>query len=165
MKTRILNQITSMFDRPQIQNNLRGLWVEVMIAELLGYDWEYIGEDWAGWDLTHKKDRTRIEIKSSAKMQTWGPIKSPPRFNIEVAQGHYPDGVTYEQNKTGERLAHHYIFAWHEDDDHRDVDQWQFFVVTSGDLPKSQKSIGLNPLRKLTNPISTSELRKTFETL
>lgn len=36
MKEQIHERIRKMFDVPVIQNNLRGLWVEVMVCELLG---------------------------------------------------------------------------------------------------------------------------------
>ncbi|MDK3075677.1 hypothetical protein QO034_21655 [Sedimentitalea sp. JM2-8] len=150
-----------MFDVPAMQNNLRGLWVEAMIAELLGPGWKYTGGDWAGWDLQHDGG-TRLEVKQSAKEQSWGTAKSPPRFDIKAGLGHYPDGINYVSNQTGERLAHFYIFAWHDGTDQRDVGQWQFFLVASSDLPKGNKSIGLNGLRRLAEPVSASELRDTF---
>lgn len=146
-----------MFDTQVIQNNLRGLWAEAMVAELLAPEWRYTGSDWSGWDLEHP-DGTRIEIKQSARDQSWGTSRQAPSFDIKAVAGHYPDGVTYQRNTTGERLAHLYIFAWHEGSDQRDVEQWQFFVVASKDLPVGQKTIGLNGIRKLANPIRACEL-------
>ncbi len=157
MNPRILKRITRMFDKPVMQNNLRGLWVEAMVAELLGPRWEYSGGDWAAWDLQHE-DGTRLEVKHSAKEQTWGTAKSPPRFDIKASLGHYPDGINYVINETGERLADYYVFAWHDGADQREIDQWQFFVVASSDLPKGRKSIGLNAIRKLAEPTLASEL-------
>ncbi len=36
MNSEIFARILGLFDRPQIQNNLRGLWVEAMVCEILG---------------------------------------------------------------------------------------------------------------------------------
>ncbi len=161
METNILNRITSLFDNPVMQNNLRGLYVEAMVAELLGPGWHYTGGDWAGWDLEHEKG-TRVEVKQSAREQTWGVSKSAPRFDIKAASGHYPDGVTYVKNSSSERLADFYIFAWHEGTDQRAPEQWEFYVVPSSKLPKQQKSIGLIGIRTLAASITSSQLRYTL---
>lgn len=158
METKILNRITSLFNTPVMQNNLRGLYMEAMVIELLGSGWRSTGGDWAGWDLQHENE-TRVEVKQSARMQTWGISKSAPRFDIKVAGGHYPDGITYVKNSSGERLADFFIFAWHEGTDQRVPEQWEFYVVASSDLPKQQKSIGLTGIRKLATSTASSQLR------
>ena len=158
MEKRILDRIASLFDTPVMQNNLRGLYVEAMITELLDSGWRSTGGDWAGWDLEHESG-TRIEVKQSARMQTWGVSKASPRFDIKAAGGHYPDGITYVENRSGERLADFYIFAWHEGTDQRTPEQWEFYVVASKDLPKRQKSIGLTGIQKLAGPIVSSQLK------
>ncbi len=125
MENRILNRITSLFDTTVMQNNLRVLYVEAMVDVLLGPEWRSTGGDWAGWDLEHENG-TRVEVKQSARKQTWGVSKSVPRFDIRAASGHYPDGVTYVKNSSGERLADFYMFAWHEGSDQRVPEQWEF---------------------------------------
>lgn len=42
--------------------------------------------------------------------------------------------------------------------DHRNVAQWQFFVIPEKELPVGQKSISLNPLRRLVDPIDYTVL-------
>lgn len=98
-----------MFDVPVMQNNLRGLWVEVMVCELLGSKWQHTGNDWAAWDLEGPRG-TRIEVKQSAKKQSWGASKNSPRFSIAAAKGHYPDGKTYIENASG---LHRTAYAGH----------------------------------------------------
>lgn len=158
MKEQIHERIRKMFDVPVMQNNLRGLWVEIMVCELLGQGWKYTGNDWAGWDLEHE-DGFRVEVKQSARAQTWGVSANPPRFSIAVAKGHYPDGKIYERNVKGARLADIYIFAWHEGQDQTDVSEWVFYVVESRQLPKDQKSLGLRAIQKIAEPVSASNLR------
>jgi hypothetical protein len=41
------------FGKPLIQNNLRAVVVEVIIAYALGADWSHCSADWYGWDFVH----------------------------------------------------------------------------------------------------------------
>ncbi len=158
MYEKILSRIRMKFDRPIIQNNLRGLWVEEMICEILGNGWEHAGDDWAGWDLERSRDGLRIEIKQSARMQTWGPSKSAAQFGISTAKGYYLDGVTYIRLNSQKRLADIYIFAWHDGTDQRVVEQWEFIVVKAEQLPEHQKSISLSRVKKLNNAVKADAL-------
>ncbi|WP_139193939.1 hypothetical protein [Pseudorhodobacter antarcticus] len=81
MNREIYARIRDMFDVPQMQNNLRGLWVEAMVCEILGSGWKHTGSDWAAWDL-EREDGLRVEVKQSAKQQSWGTSTGPPRFGI-----------------------------------------------------------------------------------
>lgn len=159
MKEELLARIRNMFDVPIMQNNLRGLWVELMVCELLGNDWEYAGSDWAAWDL-ERSDGLRIEVKQSARLQSWGASTSSPRFSIAAAKGHYPDGKNYVPNQSGKRLADLYVFAWHDGSDQRSAVEWQFYVIASDRLPAQQKSIGHKALRKLNKPVRATELER-----
>lgn len=109
----IFARIRRMYDTPHMQNNLRGQWVEAMIAEILGPGWRHTGGDWAAWDF-EREDGLRLEVKQSAQGQSWGKSTSSPRFGIAAAQGHYPDGKAYLPNALGKRFADIYVFAWHE---------------------------------------------------
>jgi hypothetical protein len=93
-----------MFDVPHMQNSLRGLWVEAMVCEILGSGWKHTGNDWAAWDL-ERSDGLRVEVKQSARQQSWGTSTSLPRYSIAAAKGHYPDGKTYVDNASATRLT------------------------------------------------------------
>lgn len=161
---KILKRIRNMFDVPIMQNNLRGLWVELLVAELLGSDWQHAGNDWAAWDL-ERADGLRIEVKQSAKAQSWGLSISLPRFSIAASKGHYCGGKTYVINQSGKRFADLYVFAWHEGDDQRVVSEWQFYVVEAERLPVQQKSIGLAAIKNLSTPVNSAELLQTINNL
>jgi hypothetical protein len=156
MIEQIHSRIRRMFDVPQMQNNIRGLWVEAMMCELLGEDWKYTGADWAAWDF-ERSDGLRLEVKQSAAQQSWGPTVTA-RFSIAAAKGFYPDGKTYIENPSGRRLSDIYVFAWHEGKDQRDVEEWEFFIVDSKLLAQGQKTIGLNAVRGLVAPVGASGL-------
>lgn len=152
------SHIRRIFDVPVMQNHLRGLWVEAVVCELLGNEWRFTGSDWAAWDF-EGLGGVRVEVKQSAKKQSWGHSTSLPRFGISAAQGHYPDGKTYRENVGGHRFADIYIFAWHEGDDQRRISEWMFYVIDESALPPGQKSIGLSGIRKLAAEVAGQRLR------
>ena len=163
-KEQIMKRIQAMFDVPVMQNNLRGLWVEMMVAEILGSDWRQVGNDWAPWDL-ERSDGLKVEVKQSAFVQSWGNSISAPRFSIAAPKGYYLDGKTYLHNPSGKRPAELYIFAWHEGDDQRVASEWQFYVVQSSRLPAQQKSIGLGAIGELTMAVSSEELPRLISSM
>ena len=163
--TQAMAQICALFDVPVIQNNLRGLYIEFVVAALLGERWKVASEDWGPWDIEHE-DGTLVEIKQSAAKQTWEPSKrgyTAPNFSIRTPKWLWKGAVATAANG---RPAHLYIFAWHGDGtetaDQRELSQWQFFVVPSRDLP-DQKTIGLSSLRKIAEPVSADKLYLTVE--
>jgi hypothetical protein len=126
------------FGEPLVQNNLRGLVVEVIVDHALKLDWLRCARDWKGWDFEHGTDHTRLEVKQSARRQTWAPPKSPeaPRFDIAARAGYW-EGAEWTANVG--RHAHIYVFGLHstvdESADHRDANQWCFYVVPTLKLP------------------------------
>lgn len=151
-----------LFDCPLIQNQYRSAFVEAMIEpHLARQGWRHVGDNWAGWDFQHECG-TRLELKQSAAWQTWDPIKRagtparPPkagsgRFDIAVRTGWFDTTGTVWTKHAG-RPAHIYAFAWHgligDAADHRDPDQWQFFILPSTSLPP-QKTLRLSRLRSI----------------
>lgn len=148
-----LNACDALFGQPIMDNVVRGVWVEIMIWLLLGQnDWEYVGRNWAPYDLRHKKSGTRLEVKQSAVRQPWSKERpASSRFDIAYRSGLWADnGGKWEQNPG--RQADIYVFAFHgsweplEKVDHRDPSQWQFLVLPATELPKAQKTINYNGL-------------------
>ncbi len=165
-----------MFDTRIIQNNLRGIYVEMLVTELLNKSWNWTGSAWSGWDSAwsgwdiEHDDKTRIEVKQSAAQQNWEPShdgRSSLRFDIRAATGYWENGITWIENSR--RPADIYVFSWHgvkgTAADQRNPKQWEFIVLSSRVLPEGQKSIGLRPLQKLANPIRARELDAQAEKL
>jgi len=159
-QTKALQRVYRLFDSPLIQNNLRGLYVEQLVAELLGNDWKAVSADWRAWDIEHR-DGTKLEVKQSAAVQTWHrphSRRSSPRFGIRIAKNPW-DGEQYIDG--GGRQASIYVFAWHpvetEASDQRDPTQWQFFVAEARNLP-AQDTIGLTEIRKISEPALADDL-------
>lgn len=59
------------------------------------------------------------------------------------------------------------LFGWHPETDdaiadHRNVEQWQFFVVPEVDLPAGQATISVAELKELSGPITIDHLRASL---
>jgi hypothetical protein len=153
------------FGKPLVENSLRSLVVEAIVHLALGADWNWCGADWAGWDLEHRGDKIRLEVKQSAARQTWAPPKSQPRpvFDIAARKGYWVGSSWVAELG---RLAHIYVFAFNpvtsEAADHRDPLQWDFYVVPAASLP-DQKGLSLSRLKALVAPVGFSGLSTTVE--
>src|SRR5271169_6312054 len=122
-----------LFNQKIMSNLVRPLYIERLIAHLLGARWLYVGGDWSGWDI-QRDDFARIEVKQSAARQTWSERpdragkQTRPIFDIRERKGYFAKGGTRWVATPG-RPADLYIFAWHgryepkEVVDHRDPSQ------------------------------------------
>ena len=133
------------FDLHVIDNNLRGYWCEAMVAEAIGPECRICSGGWAPWDLEIGAStrafphRIRIQVKNSARMQTWHvPTSQPsePVFNLS-----YRTLPTYWQRDNPDRqcepqgfLCDIFVLCYHglddaETVDQRDPEQWQVFLL------------------------------------
>lgn len=115
-----------------------------------------------GCDLVHAATGLRIQMKQSAARQSWhkGECRPPkPRFSIAEKTGRWEDGDRWVEERS--RNAEIFFFAWHPltdaTADHRDPDQWEFYVVLENALPK-QGSISLVGIGQLTEPVGFADL-------
>jgi hypothetical protein len=154
------------FGNPLVQNDFRGIVVEVIVGCALESLWRWCSGDWCGWDFEHP-DSTRLEVKQSAARQTWNAPKkpSPPTFDIRARTGYYA-GAEWHPGKG--RLAHIYAFAYHPiadaNADLRDPRQWQFHVVRAGQLPL-KKTIGLARVRAISPAVPWTGLSNAVEVI
>ena len=161
----LLFQIQSLLTRPYqeaiMSNVYRSAYVEAIISVALAEGGWRRMRHWSPWDLEHTSG-CRLEVKQAAAAQIGSHRrrKGPATFDIKPRTG-YSDPKTGEWHDRPGRQAHIYVFAWHPtpDDtaDHRDPSEWEFYVVAERDLP-DQKSIGLNPLRRIAEACSIHEL-------
>ena len=85
-------------------------------------------EPWELWDLQNDSG-VKLEVKQGAAAQSWRGFPSSPRFDIAPRDGFG-------------RSAHIYVFACgegYETADHRDPNEWEFYVVAEGDLPVKRR--------------------------
>ena len=128
-------------------------------------EWVHDGGDYGAWDLENPKTGLRIQVKQSAALQSWGISISAPTFSIAQKTGRYEGAIRIAGVS---RNADIFVFGWHpltdETADHRDVGQWQFFVVPEAQLP-AQNSIRLTVLKRLVEPCSWAELHAAIQSL
>lgn len=152
-----------------LENTVRPAFAEFLVGQLLGVSSEG-RKGWNAWDLLY--GTTKVEVKSSAYVQTWHNKKpSPARFDIA------PKTVWEEStaNFTGpiKRQADVYVFCLYPERDRTlanplNVPAWQFWVVASSELDAhlgAQKSLGLPTLNRFASPISAGELKAAVDSL
>jgi hypothetical protein len=106
---------------------------EFIVAAALGIATSRVREGWAIWDLT-TSDGTKIEVKSSAYLQSWGQARlSRISFDARETRAWYADGVGYVGD--ARRHADVYVFALLKQTDKAtvnplDLDQWAFYVLS-----------------------------------
>ena len=173
LHNRILATLARRYEQRIMNNFCRSDYIECMVASVLGANWRLTwmdGWDWAAWDCEHTPTGARLEIKQAAARQSWDhestTIRRRPVFDIASRQGYWPRSGGPRIEAPG-RLAHLYVFAWHgrcdENADHRNAEQWQFHVVSEGDLPSGQKSIGLARLGEIATQCGIADLRQVIE--
>jgi hypothetical protein len=157
-------RITSrLFGLPILTNVVRGEVVEEMCLMALEPEWQHAGGDYGAWDLENCKTGMRIQVKQSAARQSWGVSISSPTFSIAHKTGRYEGAIWIAEPS---RNADIFVFGWHPltggDADHREVGQWQFFVIPESKLPP-QKSIRLSVLERIALPVSWFELKAAID--
>ena len=137
-----------------INNTMRGILAEYIVASALDLS-KNNRTEWDSYDLeTH--DGIKIEIKSSAYIQSWTQNKlSNIQFSIRPTQGWDSNNNTY--SAVIKRQSDVYVFCIlnhknQETIDPLNLDQWLFYVLATDALNQSvakQKTITLSSLIQL----------------
>jgi len=162
-----LRLASRIFDQPLIGNQYRSAFIEAMIEPYLApFGWSYTGDNWSGWDF-ERSDGSRLEVKQSAAKQTWSAprnLQTRGAFDIAARTGYFDDTGF---NAISGRSAQTYVFAWNPvygpDTDHRNPDQWEFYVVPATLLPVGQRTIVLSKIKKLAAPVNLDQLSDAME--
>ena len=144
-------------------NNVRGVFSEWLVAQILGLTLSEPRDSWAENDLELPNGKT-IEIKSSAYLQTWEQEnKSKISFGGLKAQVY--DYKTRDYNGISAYNPDIYIFCvqvetnpdiWNA----LDVTQWRFYVLSNAQMVQhNTKSISLSVVQKLTQELTVNELK------
>lgn len=153
------------FGRPLVNNVLRAILAEAVVASALGEGWEWCSADWAECDFRHR-DGTRLEVKQSAALQSWHHEGAKPwrsSFDIAERTGYYRGS---EWTEAPGRNADIYVFAHHPvtdgTADHREPAQWRFYVVAASALP-AQKTISLSVVARVAEAVDVAGLREAVK--
>lgn len=155
-----------------VSNATRGRIAEFLVARALGVDGG-IRNEWDAYDLTTASGRLRIEVKSSAYLQSWAQrVVSSISFDIRETVAWDADSNTFAAENNRRRQADVYIFALlahrtKETLNPLDVSQWDFFLLDTSILnqhAQKQRRISLERLVAL-NALrcAYSELRSLIE--
>jgi len=128
-----------------MDNTMRGIWCEYMVAEALGTECKTVGFGWNAWDLqigesgADLPDRIRIQVKNNARMQVWNAgtkrlsdatFSLPWRRRPDYFERYTP-GVPCEAEGF---LCDVFILCHHPETDgtsadQRDPSQWEFYIL------------------------------------
>lgn len=149
-----------------VSNATRGRLAEFIVAKALGVDTNNIRDEWQAYDLI-APDNIKIEVKSASYIQSWYQ-KELSKISFSIKKSRSWNADTNIQSKESKRQADAYIFALlkHTDKDTinpLNLDQWIFYVLTTDEInnyPRSQHSITLKSLEKLTNGVDYLLIKK-----
>jgi len=153
-----------------MSNATRGIFAEFIVATAAKINLNEVRDEWGAFDLI-TSDEIKIEVKSSAYLQTWVQkalskisFITKPTFVIDIA--------TNKQSEEKTRSADVYVFCLLHHEDKRTVqplnlDHWEFYVLATEQLnnyTNSQHSITLNSLKKLTDSVDYENLDNEIKT-
>ncbi|WP_372949975.1 hypothetical protein [Mariniphaga sp.] len=149
-----------------LSNATRGKFAEFIVGTAVELNPENLRDEWDAYDLT-TADGIKIEVKSAAYIQSWNQ-KSFSTISFSIKPTRYWDAETNMQLGEPKRHADLYVFCHlkHKDQciiDPLKMEQWDFFILPTyrlNNYERSQSSISINSLNKMTKPKKYSEIEK-----
>ncbi|CAN5853514.1 hypothetical protein BH20ACI4_BH20ACI4_15890 [soil metagenome] len=140
-------------------NVIRGALAEFIVASALNIA-DGVRDMWSSFDLL-SKENIKIEVKSSAYLQSWHQRKLSS-ISFDIGQSVAYDSTTKEYENEAKRQADIYVFCLLHFTDKLnlnplDLDQWEFFILRSTVLNEkhlTQSKLSLSGLLKLA-PLKT----------
>lgn len=148
-----------------LSNATRGRLAEFIVGTAIGIDPENVRDEWDAYDLK-TEEGIKIEVKSASYIQTWNQ-KCYSAISFRTKLTKYWDPVSNIETLEAKRHADLYVFCHLKHKDQHTIDplkleQWDFYVLPTYRLDhyeRSQSSITLNSLKKLTEPLKYGELK------
>lgn len=149
-----------------LSNSTRGKFAEFIVGSSLNLKIDNLRDEWDAFDLS-TEDGIKIEVKSSAYIQSWKQIGfSSISFSIKPAKHWDPNTGIFSDESS--RHADLYVFCLlkHKEQDSINplkMEQWEFYVVPTfilNNLKANQSSIGLNSLKKISEKVDYLNLKK-----
>lgn len=152
-----------------LSNATRGRFAEFVVGTAIGLNPENLRDEWDAYDLTTESG-IKIEVKSASYIQSWNQ-KDFSKISFSIKPARYWDAETNMQRGEPKRHADLYVFCHLKHKDQNTIDplkmeQWDFYVLPTYRLDnyeRSQSSITINSLRKLTEPKKYNELKSEIE--
>ncbi len=152
-----------------LSNATRGRLAEFIVGTAVGLNPEHIRDEWDAYDLK-TGDGIKIEVKSAAYIQCWNQ-KCFSSISFSIKRSVYRDPVTNIESVKPKRHADLYVFCVLKHKDQSTIDplkmeQWDFYILPTYRLDnyeRSQSSITLNSLQRLTDPVSYIDLNSRIQ--
>lgn len=154
-----------------LDNTTRGKLAEYIVGIALGCNMSKPRVDWDDYDLI-TINGVKVEVKSAAYIQSWRQ-RFYSKISFTIASRRQYNSASMSRNKTPHRPADIYVFALlkHQNQstiDPMDMSQWVFYVVLTKEINKThglQKSISINPLKRLSPGYQFHELKEVVSQL
>ena len=149
-----------------LSNATRGRFAEFIVATAIGVDLKSVRDEWSAYDLI-TPEGIKIEVKSSAFVQSWNQ-KAQSKILYSIRSAKFWDSKTGIYSTEKSRHADVYVFCLlhhevKETIDPLNMNQWEFYVVSTPKLKESSKTIGLKSLKRLAEAIAFDQLEDTIK--
>lgn len=148
-------------------NVTRGRIAEFIVATALGVDLKLPRDEWQAYDLLTPQG-IKVEVKSASFIQSWNQ-KKPTNIIFSIKQTRYWDSESNRYDATIKRQADIYVFCLlkHLDRttiDPLNLDQWEFYILSTNqlnDYKKSKASLTLKSLKNLTCGVRYEKIQES----
>jgi hypothetical protein len=153
-----------------LSNRNRSIFAEFLVASALAVTAKP-REEWASFDLEYGK--LRIEVKSSAYIQSWGSDGRESKPNFSIRKARFWDKTANEYQGDPTRCSDVYVFCLYSGKDAiqtnvLNVEKWEFYVLGTSQLNErysETQSLSLTTLRSIVEPCPWSGLKAAVDTL
>lgn len=152
-----------------LNNTTRGKFAEFIVGTAMEMNPKKLRDGWDAFDIT-TDNGIKMEIKSAAYIQSWNQ-KKYSTISFSIRKTKYWDANSGIFRDEAKRHADLYVFCLLKTKNQEIIDplrleQWDFYVLPTYKLnhyTRSQTSITLHSLRKLTEAVNYSELKIQIE--
>lgn len=153
-----------------LSNATRGRFAEFIVGTAVGINPLDLRDEWDAYDIT-TDNGIKIEVKSASYIQSWNQ-KAFSKISFSIKKAKFWDAENNMRGGEPKRHADLYVLCHLKHKEQETIDplkmeQWDFYVLPTFKLDnyeRSQHSITLNSLKKLTEPKQYSELNNAIET-
>ena len=152
-----------------MSNATRGRLAEFIVGTSVGLNPENLRDEWDAYDVT-SDNGIKIEVKSASYIQSWSQ-REFSKISFSIKKAKFWDADNGMSRGEAKRHAEVYVFCLLKHKNQETIDplkleQWEFYVLPTYKLDnyeRSQFSITINSLRKLTEPIEYVLLKDKIE--
>lgn len=148
-----------------LSNATRGRFAEFIVGTAVNLNPTILRNEWDAYDVI-TQEGIKIEVKSASYVQSWNQ-KDFSKISFSIKKAKYWDVNNGMQKEEAKRHADIYVFCLLNVKDQKIINplklqQWIFYVLATSKLDnyqRSQTSITLNSLQKLTESIRYDQLK------